>query len=78
MNYKNIFIWILWSLALLNFLDMTFTGIGLHFGFFEEKNILMRNLWDSHPMYFYIVKSFLSLSLVLLARSSINKISPSF
>lgn len=77
MNYKKMLISTLWCLAILNFLDMTFTGIGLHFGYFEEKNILMRNLWDAHPFYFYIVKSSLSVFLVILARSSIRKLKPS-
>ncbi|MBU9720643.1 MULTISPECIES: DUF5658 family protein [Bacillaceae] len=53
-------------IAVLNILDMIFTGIGLHFRFIEEGNILMRIVWENHPLYFYILKTTLSIALILL------------
>ncbi|MBU9713117.1 DUF5658 family protein [Evansella tamaricis] len=64
-------------LALFNFLDMLFTGIGLHFGFMEEKNVLMKYLWEFNPIYFYGLKSLLSILLLTIGNWFVCSFQPS-
>jgi Domain of unknown function (DUF5658) len=54
-------------LTLINFLDGLFTAIGIYFNFIEERNPLMRYLYDLHPFLFLSLKIVLSGLLIVLS-----------
>jgi hypothetical protein len=57
----------LYTIALLNFLDLCLTSLALGFQITSEQNPLMRILWEAHPVYFVFVKLSLSILLIWIA-----------
>ncbi|MRG85659.1 DUF5658 family protein [Salinibacillus xinjiangensis] len=57
----------LYTIAILNLMDLVLTTISLGFGITGEANPLMRYLWHANPLYFIFVKLALSILLLILA-----------
>ncbi|WP_449622380.1 DUF5658 family protein [Robertmurraya sp. Marseille-Q9965] len=53
-------------LAVLNFFDGCMTFMGIHYGMIEEFNPLMNALISKNPWTFFLLKSFLSILLLLV------------
>lgn len=66
MNKKNVVTIQFVALAIMNILDMLLTGIGLQYGLIEEKNPIMKGIWERGPVYFYLIKLMLSIILLMI------------
>ncbi|TXC92347.1 hypothetical protein FS935_04645 [Metabacillus litoralis] len=58
---------ICYYLALLNFIDGLLTFIGLKLNLISEVNIVMKMVYEADPIYFLLLKFFLSILLFTLS-----------
>lgn len=57
---------ICYYLSGLNFVDGILTYIGLKLNLIQEANVLMRIIYEAEPVFFIIIKTFLSILLVTI------------